>query len=47
MGRISQEVVDISKSLEFTQEQLDEELTKLKNDVGKIQIDIKDYSSIF
>ena len=47
MGRISQEVVDISKSLEFTQEQLDEELAKLKNDVGKIQIDIKDYSSIF
>ena len=47
MDRISQEVVDISKSLEFTQEQLDEELAKLKNDVGKIQIDIKDYSSIF
>ena len=47
MSRISQEVVDISKSLEFTQEQLDEELAKLKNDVGKIQIDIKDYSSIF
>ena len=47
VGRISQEVVDISKSLEFTQEQLDEELAKLKNDVGKIQIDIKDYSSIF
>ena len=32
---ISQEVVSITKSLEFTQEQLDEELAKLKNDVGK------------
>ena len=37
-----QEVVDITKSLEFTQEQFDEELVKLKNDVGKIQTDIKD-----
>ena len=27
--------------MEFTQEQLDEELAKLKNDVGKIQTDIK------
>ena len=25
--------------MEFTQEQLDEELAKLKNDVGKIQTD--------
>ena len=42
LDSISQEVVDITKSLEFTQEQLDEELSKRKNDVGKIQTDIKD-----
>ena len=41
LDRISQEVVDITKSLEFTQEQLDEGLAKLKNDVGKIQTDMK------
>ena len=41
LDRISQEVVDITKSLEFTQEQLDEELAKLKNDTGKIQTDMK------
>ena len=41
LDRISQEVVDITKSLEFTQEQLDEELAKLKNYVGKIQTDMK------
>ena len=41
LDRISQEVVDITKSLEFTQEQLDEELAKLKNDIGKIQTDMK------
>ena len=28
--------------MEFTQEQLDEELAKLKNDVGKNQTDIND-----
>ena len=39
--RISQDVVDMTKSLEFTQEQLVEELAKLKNDVGKIQTDMK------
>ena len=37
-----QEVVDITKSLEFTQEQFDKELAKLKNDIGKIQTDVKD-----
>ena len=41
LDRISQEVADITKILEFTQEQLDEELAKLKNDVGKIQTYIK------
>ena len=41
LDRKSQEVVGITKSLEFTQEKLDEELSRLKNDVGKIQADIK------
>lgn len=41
LDRISQEVVGITKSLEFTQEKLEEELSRLKNDVGKIQTDIK------
>ena len=41
LDRNSQEVVGITKSLEFTQEKLDEELSRLKNDVGKIQADIK------
>ena len=42
LGRTSQEVVNITKSLEFTQEQLVKELTKLKYGVGKIQTDVKD-----
>ena len=41
LDRKSQEVVGITKSLEFTQEKLDQELSRLKNDVGKIQADIK------
>ena len=47
LERISQEVVRITKSLEFTQEQLDEELAKLKKDVGKNQTDINDIGMIF
>ena len=47
LQRISQEVVSITKSLEFTQEQLDEELAKLKKDVGKNQTDINDIGMIF
>ena len=39
--RISQEVVNITKSLEYMLEQLNEELAKLKHDIGKIQSDIK------
>ena len=42
LGRISQEVVNVTKSLEFMQEQLVKELTKLKYGVGKIQTDVKD-----
>ena len=32
----------ITKSLEFTQGQLDEELTKIKNDIGNVQAGIKE-----
>ena len=42
LDRISQEVFEITKSLEFTQCQLDEELTKIKNDIGKLQAGIKE-----
>ena len=47
LDRKSQEVVGITKSLEFTQEKLDEELSRLKNDVGKIQADIKNIQDDF
>ena len=40
--RISQEVFEITKCLEFTQGQLDEEQTKIKNDIGKLQASIKE-----
>ena len=42
LDRISQEVCEITKSLEFTQGQLDAELTKIKNDIGKFQAGIKE-----
>ena len=38
---ISEKVFKITKSLEFTQGQLDEELTKIKNGLGKLQAGIK------
>ena len=41
LDRISQEVVNITESLEYMLEQLNEELAKLKHDIGKIQSDIK------
>ena len=41
LDRISQEIFEITKSLEFTQGQLDEELKKKKNDIGKLQAGIK------
>ena len=40
--RISQEAFETTKSLEFTQGQLDEELTKIKNDIGNVQAGIKE-----
>ena len=42
LDRISQEVFEITKSLEFTQSQLDEELTKIKNDIGKLEAGIRE-----
>ena len=39
---ISQKVFEITKILEFTQGQLDEEQTKIKNDIGKLQAVIKE-----
>ena len=42
LDRIYQEEFEITKSLELTQGQLDEELTKIKNDVGKLQAGIKE-----
>ena len=39
---ISQKVFEITKILEFTQGQLDEERTKIKNDIGKLQAVIKE-----
>ena len=42
MTEISQEVFEITKSLEFTQSQLDEELTKIKNDIGKLEAGIRE-----
>ena len=42
LDRISQEIFEITKSLEFTQGQLDKELTKIKNDIGNLQAGIKE-----
>ena len=39
---MSQEAIEITKSLEFSQGQLDQELEKMKSDNGKLQADIKD-----
>ena len=39
---ISQKVLEITKILEFTHGQLDEERTKIKNDIGKLQAVIKE-----
>ena len=42
LGKISQEVVDITKSLEFTQEELHDGLANAKNDIKKVQTDLKE-----
>ena len=42
LNTISQEVFEITKSLEFVQGQLDKELTKIKNGIGKYLASIKE-----
>ena len=39
LDKISQEVVEITKSLEFTQEELHDSLANVKNDIKKVQTD--------
>lgn len=41
LDEISNEVLEITKSLEFTQEKLDEELVIVKNDISKIKSDMQ------
>ena len=41
LDKISNEVLEITKSLEFTQGELDEELVIVKNDISKIKSDIQ------
>ena len=41
LDKISQEVVEITKSLEFTQEELYDGLTNVKNDIEKVQTDLR------
>ena len=41
LDKISLEVLEITKSLEFTQGKLDEELAIVKNDISKIKVDMQ------
>ena len=41
LDKISQEVVEITKSLEFTQEELYDGLANVKNDIEKVQTDLR------
>ena len=41
LDEISNEVLEITKSLEFTQKKLDEELVIVKNDISKIKSDMQ------
>ena len=41
LDKISNEVLEITKSLEFTQGKLDEELAIVKNDISKIKSDMQ------
>ena len=40
LDKISNEVIEITKSLEFTQGKLDEEIAIVKNDISKIESDM-------
>ena len=42
LGKISQEVFDITKSLEFTQEELHDGLAAVKNGIKKVQTDLRE-----
>ena len=42
LGKISQEVVDLTKSLEFPQEEFHDGLANAKNDIKKVQTDLKE-----
>ena len=42
LDKISQEVVEITKSLEFTQEELHDGLANVKNDIKKVQTDLRE-----
>ena len=42
LGKISQEVVDLTKSLEFPQEELHDGSANAKNDIKKVQTDLKE-----
>ena len=41
LDKISNEVLEITESLEFTQEKLDEELAIVKNDISEIKSDMQ------
>lgn len=41
LDEISNEVLEITKSLEFTQKKLDQELVIVKNDISKIKSDMQ------
>ena len=42
LDKISQEVVEITKSLEFTQEELHDGFANVKNDIKKVQTDLRE-----
>ena len=46
LDKISQEVVEITKSLEFTQEELHDRLANVKNDIKKVQTDLREIGDL-
>ena len=42
LDRVSQDVTDLKQSLEFTQEQMKEEINKIKKDLKDFQQDLLD-----
>ena len=43
LGNISMDVIEITKSLEFTQSTLDEKLGTIKNGIEKLAFNMKDF----